>query len=474
VDAEVRQCWQYTRLTQRLLEVGVTGRVIVVCPVAASGALVAGCSKAVAMEAAELRIQRIFLPDATAGAARASAGTILALADRHPQETDLWVEGASLQGRVYSPRLEPMAAPSSRTAQCVAKLDPSGEPAIYLLTGATGGLGGSVVEWLFKDQGLAPEQLVLLRRQGSAPLEGVLAACRCVEVARPDCREALLASGLSELRTVTGVMHLAGVLDDGVIGGMTEERFRKVAQPKCGILAALVQAASALRWPLEWILGFSSTSSLFGYAGQSNYCAANALLDHLAAFGGHLPAGDRPPCRVLAINWGPWGEAGMAKVGTKAYEQALAEGDRPLSTAAALRCLAAGLHVLGQPQSAAVQLCACDVEWQKSQWRDLPILDLVADRAAPEVVEDAKTSGDAASPEQLVESFLVVHTKNGSSWKKIQGKSLHQLGLDSLEIVQLRNMFNKKFATNVPLSLLADPSQKLSALAPALCRHVCP
>ena len=40
-----------------------------------------------------------------------------------------------------------------------------------------------------------------------------------------------------------GIFHLAGVLDDGVLGGMTEERMKKVAQPKCGMLLALLEAA---------------------------------------------------------------------------------------------------------------------------------------------------------------------------------------------------------------------------------------
>ena len=78
----------------------------------------------------------------------------------------------------------------------------------------------------------------------------------------------------------------------------------QVAQPKCGMLLALLEAAQEgwglrreclksscldleseirktrtwkmhqnasqeLAWPLQWTLGFSSTSSLFGYAGQA-------------------------------------------------------------------------------------------------------------------------------------------------------------------------------------------------------------
>ena len=102
------------------------------------------------------------------------------------------------------------------------------------------------------------------------------------------------------------------------------------------------------------------------------------MIDQLASFGaaGALPSGDRPPCRVLAVNWGPWGEAGMAKVGTKAYQQAVEEGDTPLPTSVALRCLAAALRTASQAQPAATQFCACNVEWQKSQWSELPILRL--------------------------------------------------------------------------------------------------
>jgi hypothetical protein len=201
------------------------------------------------------------------------------------------------------------------------------------------------------------------------------------------------------------------------------------------------------------------------------------MLDQLAAFGsaGVLPQGDQPPCRVLTINWGPWGEAGMAAVGTKAYEQAVKEGDTPLSTSAAIGCLASALRVAEQAQPSAVQFCACDVEWEKSQWRDLPILDLVFEKSAvetPVAKVETEVKADEKSPQSIVEAFMLQHTKSGGSWKKIQGKSLHQLGLDSLETVQLRNLFNKKFAVNAPLGVFADVSLKLSELSDALSKYI--
>jgi len=480
---EVKQAWHFTQLVQSITEAGLSAHIIIAAATAASGAMVLGASKAVAMEASELRIQRIFVAlevlTALAGDDIPKSIEILEIAAKFSRESDIWMQSGpnSRRSKAYSPKLERFAEQKEKL-DCIAKLTDDGQPAVYVLTGATGGLGQAVVEWLVHQQGLKPEQLVLLRRSGSSQLSGVLAQCRVVEVSQPDSTEALTNSSLKDVREVTGIFHLAGVLDDGILSGMTEERFAKVAKPKCGILMALMQSAAALNWNLDWILGFSSTSSLFGYAGQINYCAANAMLDNFAMFGasGNLPQGDRPPCRLMVVNWGPWGEAGMAKVGTKAYEQAVAEGDTPLSTAVALRCLAAALRMAGQAQPGAVQLAACDVDWSKSQWRDLPILDLVADRSEAEAPAEAPgakaSSGGGESPEKKVEAFLIQHTKSGATWKRVSGKSLHQLGLDSLEIVQLRNFFNKHFGVNVPLGILADPSQQLSSLAPALAKYL--
>merc|ERR1712032_999241 len=205
---------------------------------------------------------------------------------------------------------------------------------------------------------------------------------------------------------------------------------------------------------------------LLGYGGQTSYCAANTVIDHMAAFG----HGHELPCQVLAINWGPWGEAGMAKEGTKAHELAMRDGDRPLQTAVALQCLAAALDVAAQPQPAAMQFAVCDVDWEKSQWRKSPLLkntsglqfkgQVEATRPKPETAVPAR-----GSPKEQVEAFLLQHVKGGKSWARVQGKTLTQVGLDSLEIVQVRNLFNQKFSVNVPLSTVADSSMALNKLA---------
>ena len=43
----------------------------------------------------------------------------------------------------------------------------------YLITGATGGVGGLLVRWLLEKQELQPSQLVLLTRKPTSPFKGV-------------------------------------------------------------------------------------------------------------------------------------------------------------------------------------------------------------------------------------------------------------------------------------------------------------
>mmetsp|Transcript_26999 Transcript_26999/g.49634 ORF Transcript_26999/g.49634 Transcript_26999/m.49634 type:complete len:2699 (+) Transcript_26999:91-8187(+) len=473
-DVELKQCWNFVHLIQHVLEAGAAGRIVIACPVAETCGMVIGASKAVAMEASELKFQRIFIPLQCLNQARSHVASLMTLAERYPEETDLWVkESASdstfLKSPIFAPKLERMLEPSSKIS-CLPKHCADGEPATYLLTGATGGLGSAVVEWIAHNQSISPEQIVLLRRAGSSALNGTLAKCRVVEVSNPDDYSSLTTSGLKDIHGVSGIFHLAGILDDGVIGGMTPERMSKVAKPKSGMALALLKAAKAFNWPVKWFLAFSSTSSLFGYGGQVNYCAANGMLDQLAVFGADskITNGDSLPCRVITINWGPWGEAGMSKVGTKAYELAVKEGDTPLKTTVALRCLAAVLRSTSEARGGAAQFAACDVQWQRSQWSNLPVLELVTEaqsQKAPSSPE-VKSSSTGGS----VEEFMATYAS--SPWSRISKKSLAQLGMDSLEVVQMRNSFNKRFGVNVPQRVVADPSQRLNDLVKALEAYV--
>jgi len=102
----------------------------------------------------------------------------------------------------------------------------------------------------------------------------------------------------------------------------------------------------------------------------------------------------------------------MAKQGTKAHELAIRDGDRPLQTAVALQCLAAALDMAAQPQPAAMQLCVCDVDWERTQWRKLSLLKDIrglesqgqAETARPKLEAVVRAQGN---PKEQVEAFFV-------------------------------------------------------------------
>jgi hypothetical protein len=101
-----------------------------------------------------------------------------------------------------------------------------------------------------------------------------------------------------------GVIHSAGVLDDGVLLQQDWSAFAKVFAPKVEgswNLHNLTRNKS-----LDFFVLFSSAVSLLGSAGQSNHVAACTFLDALAHYRHNqgLPA--------LSINWGPWSEIGAA------------------------------------------------------------------------------------------------------------------------------------------------------------------
>ncbi|MEE2710902.1 MAG: SDR family NAD(P)-dependent oxidoreductase [Gemmatimonadota bacterium] len=181
----------------------------------------------------------------------------------------------------------------------------------YVVTGAFGGIGGILVDWL-QEHGVA--HLVLIGRNppGTRALEiisrlrndGAEVRAIICDVSRPGELETLFSDIQSSSPPIGGIFHIAGALDDGLIIHQTPERFETVLAPKIEGGWNLHKVSENL--DLDFFIFFSSTSSFHGTVGQSNYAAANAFLDGLARFrrSKALPA--------LSINWGGWAEAGMA------------------------------------------------------------------------------------------------------------------------------------------------------------------
>ena len=93
------------------------------------------------------------------------------------------------------------------------------------------------------------------------------------------------------------------MLDDRFLRDKTAEGFDRVFGTKVdGARAILAAPRSGLRF----VVLFGSVSGVFGNRGQCDYAAANDALDALARTP-RRPHG----CRVVSIDWGPWGGGGM-------------------------------------------------------------------------------------------------------------------------------------------------------------------
>ncbi len=102
---------------------------------------------------------------------------------------------------------------------------------------------------------------------------------------------------------IDGVIHGAGLLEDKLFHQKTPESFERVMSTKVTPLRVL---AEHLRDDVQFVTLFSSVASVYGSRGQTDYAAANSVLDKYA-----WELQKKIKGKVTAINWGPWKGTGM-------------------------------------------------------------------------------------------------------------------------------------------------------------------
>ena len=127
----------------------------------------------------------------------------------------------------------------------------------------------------------------------------------CLDVCDGPALEALVASIYRDHGRIDGVIHAAGVVEDGLVLNKSPDSFDRVFATK--VLPALTLARVLRPDQLRFIAFFSSVAARYGCAGGADYAAANEALNKLAW---RLDA--QWPGRVASIGWGPWAESGMA------------------------------------------------------------------------------------------------------------------------------------------------------------------
>ncbi|MFV2098693.1 type I polyketide synthase [Micromonospora sp. LOL_014] len=326
-----------------------------------------------------------------------------------------------------------------------------------LVVGGHGRLGRLVARHLAAAHGV--RHLVLMGRRLPAPgsaaaraaadLAASGAEVRSVacDAADRDALEAALAGLVRDGVRLGGVVHAAGVLDDGVLASLTPDRLDRALRPKVDAAVHLHTATRGMN--LRRFVVFSSLAGTLGTAGQSGYAAGNAFLDALM----ELRRSQGQP--GTSIVWGLWRDADTADgMGAGLTDADLARMARtgvvPLSDEeglalfdAAIRrdaptAVASGWALDGVPPDAAVPPLLRGLTHHRPE--------------DPEPTADAP----AAAFIDVVRQETAVVLGHPSGLAVEPHVPFDRIGLDSLAVVELRNRIAAATGTRLPATFIFD------------------
>ncbi len=337
----------------------------------------------------------------------------------------------------------------ARPAPCEQNVDPHAPltldaGASYLVTGGVGALGLLVAQYLAT---CGARHLLLTGRSGVSTddqrtvLHALEDAGVKVDVVAADISNADdVARVLAMAPRLRGIVHAAGVLDDGMLMQQNAERFKKVAGPK--VDGAWHLHSQTLDHALDFFVLFSSVASVMGSPGQSNYASANAFMDGLA----HMRK--QQGLAATAINWGPWADVGMA-ASDVVLQRLMNDGWQPMNASQGYDFIAHLLTARDLPQAAVIP-----VDWGQfaqripgaSEWSTLKHL-VPGDRSSPLTASSAEAAAErvkASAPGERVDlicSYLlerIAQTLRVPAANLDEFGELSALGVDSLTAVELR------------------------------------
>ncbi|HEY2239651.1 MAG TPA: SDR family NAD(P)-dependent oxidoreductase, partial [Streptosporangiaceae bacterium] len=358
-------------------------------------------------------------------------------------------------------------------------------PGTVLVTGGTGLLGGLTATHLAAT-GKAARLLLASRSGPAAPGAAALAA----RIAGHGATATVVAGDLSsrpvltallraipESAPLTGVIHTAAVIDDGLTESLTPVRVEPVMRAKAGTAWLLHELTRDL--DLDLFVLFSSAAAVFGGAGQGSYVAANTFCDGLAV---HRQAAG---LAGQSLAWGTWqAQAGIGRnlsAGDLARISRAGIGD--LSEHDGLVLLDAALAT-GLPGIVPARLDLAGARAAAARGEAVPpVLRLLAGPPAGPVRRAAGGAGSGpglagqlaglAPGEQhrvlvdLVSRHAAAVLGHASAAAIEASRPFSELGFDSLTAVELRNRLATAAGVRLPSTVVFD-----HPTAQALARHL--
>jgi acyl transferase domain-containing protein/acyl carrier protein len=219
---------------------------------------------------------------------------------------------------------------------------------VYLVTGGFGGLGLLFAEEIARRAkavtlvlaGRSAPGAEAKRRIAALEAGGAKVIGHALDVSDAAAVKTLIEEVTAVVGPLSGVLHAAGVLRDGLIARKSVIELEEVMAAKVKGAANLDEATAAQ--PLELFVLFASGSGALGNVGQSDYAAANGFLDAFASRrNGRVASGERRG-RTIAVDWPLWAEGGM-RVDASSDRMRRERGAVPLPTEAGLRAFEAAL-----------------------------------------------------------------------------------------------------------------------------------
>ncbi|MBF0135019.1 MAG: SDR family oxidoreductase [Magnetococcales bacterium] len=424
-----------------------------------------GLARSLAVEHPELRsvcvdLESLPATSQAAGAAQAAAdlsapaameGLLTALAAPEAEQQLAWRDN-----RLYVSRLQPHADPLPPEVTLPAA-------ATYLLSGGCGGLGLEVAGWLVER---GAQNLVLLGRTppnarvqetiANWTQKGVTIQTHQVDVSDAAALAATFRAMTTTLPPLRGIFHLAGQLEDGLLATLPWSRFALPLAAK--LIGGWNLHQVSLDQPLDFFVCFSSITALLGNPSQGNYAAANAGLDGLIHYrrAAGLPG--------LSLNWGPWGEVGMAARLDQASRKRLAEQGLTLIPPTV------GLRLLGRLLAGrTAQVGVLPIDWNR--YAPATASPFTAHMVATGKDQKTTTSGaegllntlKASQPRQrrdILQTYLarqVGQVLRLEQLSQIEPRGrLFDLGIDSLMALELKSRLQKDLQVTLSSTLLFD------------------
>jgi len=359
--------------------------------------------------------------------------------------------------------IDHVAAKAPRTM----KVDPQGA---HLVVGGIGGFGLVAAEWLVEK---GARTIALCSRRGTADEATAAAISRWtqsgVDVRLFACdvtRESDVKAMLADLRRAAPlktVIHAAMILDDALIGNLTEERNRPVIDVKAKG-AAILDAETRVDVLDNFIL-FSSVTTLVGNPGQANYVAANGFLEGLA----RARRAERLP--ALAVGFGAIADAGYlarnADVGQRLDRRL---GKTAINARDALNAVEEYIGSAPDTVDAAVVMIS-EFDWAAAHNLAVvneALFDVVMRKAAHHASGteggdiDLVAMIEGKSPAEAQDVLFDILASEIATILRVSRESilkesvLKDIGLDSLMAVELGLNFEQNTGFDMPLSSLAD------------------